>query len=406
MKLISIPEKSVIDQNLKNKTEDSQLQVLNRLMLSYCRTYLILLTAGLAGLAMVNLMVDPQRIFRLVEIEGFNREKPAIANSGMRKLKSLAIEQGNFDTLILGTSRAMNGLDPLSPVFGLRNVYNAGLPGANIYEIYQVFEFALKHKKIKTIILGLDFLTFSETGTATADFNQSRFADQSLYQIYFKSLISHQQLVDSLETVRFNFQRDIPSEVYTDRGLRIKKVNYPAYQKIFSAQLRRNTQLYSTFAYGKEQLNLLRQMITTCKANNIQLYLFISPTHAQEVDLMKSTGLFPKFESWKRDLVNIVAEHTDSQKPQSQVQLWDFSGYNTITTETVPVPNKKVEMKWYLDLSHYRKEVGNLMIDLMLNYPSRKLDAPHDFGVVINTQNIASHLASVRVAQRRYSRSQ
>ncbi|MGD1804386.1 hypothetical protein ACP6PL_02940 [Dapis sp. BLCC M126] len=58
--------------------------------------------------ALFNLIVDPLYIFRLVEIEGFNTYKPKIDTLGMRTTKSIDVIKKDYDTLILGTSRAFN----------------------------------------------------------------------------------------------------------------------------------------------------------------------------------------------------------------------------------------------------------------------------------------------------------
>ncbi|GGA51108.1 hypothetical protein [Okeania sp. KiyG1] len=107
----------------------------------------------------INLLVDPYKIYRIINIEYFNQEKPLIEKQGMRKVKSIDIEQGNYEILLLGTSRVQNGLNPRSQVFGSKKAYNAGLPSAGIYELHQIIDFARtrKNSRLKTVILGLDF---------------------------------------------------------------------------------------------------------------------------------------------------------------------------------------------------------------------------------------------------------
>ncbi|NER07658.1 MAG: hypothetical protein F6K17_36395, partial [Okeania sp. SIO3C4] len=82
----------------------------------------------------INLLVDPYKIYRIINIEYFNQEKPLIEKQGMRKVKSLDIKQGNYEILLLGTSRVQNGLNPRSKVLGSKKAYNAGLASAGIYE--------------------------------------------------------------------------------------------------------------------------------------------------------------------------------------------------------------------------------------------------------------------------------
>ncbi|GFZ91240.1 hypothetical protein [Okeania sp. KiyG1] len=75
-----------------------------------------------------------------------------------------------------------------------------------------------------------------------------------------------------------------------------------------------------------------------CQENNIKLILFISPSHATQWEAIRATGEWSTFEEWKREVVKITP-------------VFDFSGYNTITTE--PIHN---DMENYRDNSHYTKK--------------------------------------------------
>ena len=46
------------------------------------------------------------------------------------------------------------------------------------------------------------------------------------------------------------------------------------------------------------------------------------------------------------------------------------------------------------DNSHYTPKLGNLILNLIFDY--EKEDVPDDFGILINPENIESHLAKIR----------
>ena len=56
----------------------------------------------------------------------------------------------------------------------------------------------------------------------------------------------------------------------------------------------------------------------------------------------------------------------------------------------------KARMKWYWDSSHYKKELGDIVLDRMFdgNF-SGGGDCP-DFGVKLTSQNIDAHLSKLR----------
>ena len=130
----------------------------------FLKIFSVVVLSQLTVVFTINLLVDPYKIYRIINIEYFNREKPLIEKQGMRKVKSLDIEQGNYEILLLGTSRVQNGLNPRAQVFGSKKTYNAGLPSAGIYELHKIIDFARTRKNscLKTVILGLDFFSFNK----------------------------------------------------------------------------------------------------------------------------------------------------------------------------------------------------------------------------------------------------
>ncbi|MDJ0730781.1 MAG: hypothetical protein QNJ33_12385 [Crocosphaera sp.] len=370
---------------------------------AYLKNYFYWCFFAFLLMILTNIIIDPHRIFRILEIDNINDQKPVMGSGGLRKVKSIEIEKGDYDTIILGTSRAMEGLDPLSYLWPSKNVYNAALSKSNIYEISQVFQFSHQVQPIKSVILGLDFLSFSGDNRVDGDFNLSLFADKSKPEIYFKSLFSSQQLIRSWKTFQFNNKGNQLNVVYTPQGFRKTKSFAAFNQKIFRKNLQDNFNSYQRLDYQKSQLKAFEDIVSYCLENNIKLYLFISPIHVQNLEAMRIAGHFPTFEQWKKDLVNVVEKANSYVKSSDKVYLWDFTGYNSITTETIPNTNQKSTLKWYIDSAHYRPEVGNFIIELVVN-GNRKETAniPQDFGVIINQNNIAQHLKNIRLNQQSY----
>lgn len=191
--------------------------------------------------------------------------------------------------------------------------------------------------------------------------------------------------------------------MYTPQGFRKTKSLTAFNKKIFRKNLQDNFDSYQRLDYQKSQLKAFEDIVTHCLKNNIKLYLFISPIHIQNLEVMRITGHFPTFEQWKRDLVNVVEKANDNLKSSDKVYLWDLTGYNSITTETIPDTNQKSSLKWYIDSAHYRPEVGNFIIELVVNSKRKGTgNIPQDFGVIINQSNINQHLKKIRLDQRSY----
>lgn len=76
----------------------------------------------------------------------------------------------------------------------------------------------------------------------------------------------------------------------------------------------------------------LQALLNFCGSHRTRVTLLINPPHADQLESLDLLGHWPAFESWKRDLVALTARHS-GQAGDSWVSLWDFSGYDSYSTE-------------------------------------------------------------------------
>ena len=101
-------------------------------------------------------------------------------------------------------------------------------------------------------------------------------------------------------------------------------------------------------------------------------------------------------------MVKINREESD-QAGKTAYSLWDFSGYNSITTETVPAAGSPDKMRWYSDSSHYNRACGDLILDRIFGHHDPARLIPQDFGTLIDERTIDAHLSDIREARAQYS---
>jgi len=133
---------------------------------------------------------------------------------------------------------------------------------------------------------------------------------------------------------------------------------------------------YSNYHFSNEFLNNFKTTVNLCKQHNINLKVFLSPVHAAQLEAIRVAGIWSIFEQWKREVSKVTP-------------VWDFSDYNSITTE--PINN---DMKNFFESVHYRKEVGDLILNRM--FPYREKTVPDDFGILLTAGNSESHLEKIR----------
>ena len=97
-----------------------------------------------------------------ITIPGLNDIKPRLYDY-QRYIKLFDIAYQKPQTILLGSSRVLWGLDPRNPVLQTyQPVYNAGVMGPPLYEIREYFHHALVNQpQLKRVVLALDFYAFN-----------------------------------------------------------------------------------------------------------------------------------------------------------------------------------------------------------------------------------------------------
>ena len=114
---------------------------------------------------------------------------------------------------------------------------------------------------------------------------------------------------------------------------------------------------------------------------------------------IQEAGLWPQYEEWKRQLVDILAEDGKLHNLPAY-KIWDFSGINYVTLDLEPFVtlDKKNETisRTFWEPAHYRQEVGDLIINKMQDKVIDNSIRTNNFGVAINSDDIDGWLTSNR----------
>lgn len=385
--------------------------------------FTIIFILTLTGLT--NFIVDPFDSFQIINIDGLNTNKPALyTNNSVAKARN--VNKLKPVSLVLGNSRSEVGINPDSDLWRGAGYprFNLSLASGDIADALTFLKFANTIQPVKHVILTADFLMFKADRVTTKNRETKRkdrlnqfYEDEGPTVSWFYSLFSLDALKASLHTL--GIQDSTREYRYTRNGMRSYRIlefeqqrsghhrmfeqsekyfkNEKFYEKIDNDHY-----LFSAKTRTAPGLDAFQELLEMCNKNNIELVIFISPVHARQLNLIKQYKNWEEFENWKRTLVDIMHNANQNRAPDQQIALWDFSGYNAITTEMVPVTgDNKTKMKWYWESSHYKEITGDIILKRMFNHP---LPAPvaDDFGVRLTKENIESHIN--RINSKRNSR--
>ena len=375
----------------------------------YLKFLLIAVPVVLISTVGFNRLIDPYALYGGPTIEGVNTNKPAFS-SHLRLAKAAAIRQQRPSAIVLGTSRGEYGIDPDHPGWDTSSVYNLSLSSANLYESFRYLQHAQAVQPLQQVVLMLDLLMFNASKPEQADFTEERLAVNAKNQPQQQNssdlliLASLDTTFASVETIMKQYKTD--GSIYLANGMRetthntINIHSSGGHHKAFlSNEKGYFNDTYDKFSLTTAQRNnwkTYQEILSLAQQQKIELHIAISPSHARQFETIAVKGIWSIFEQWKRQLVTLN-ESVAAEQGKSPFALWDFSGYNDYTTEVVPaLGDTETQMQWYWESSHYKKELGDLVLDRTFSYkhPERKI--VKGFGALLNSENIETHLQKLR----------
>lgn len=341
----------------------------------------LLSTVGLSILTIVSIngLVDPYGIYKTPNFFGINHEKPK-KQFNDRLFKAIDVIHYKPVTVFLGSSRTKQGLDPEHPALSnAQPAYNLAVDGANPYELFRYLQHTIKNQpELKEVILGIDFFMFNNFIGNQAGFDENRLEKNYIIPAdIMNSLFSVDTLDVSKQTILASLKEPNKNISHKENGfLPHRKLNDRQTKGRFKNAINVYFKFHHKYQFSDRYFENFQKIVNLCREKNIKLTVFISPSHAIQWESIRATGEFKTWENWKRKVVQVTP-------------VWDFSGYNSVTTEKLADV-----MENYADSSHYTAPVGNLVLNRILGYQEDKV--PADFGVLLTPENVESHLAKIR----------
>lgn len=337
-------------------------------------------------------IVDPFDIFDSPKISHFNANKPKVGRHS-RVYKAYILQKIKPKTIFLGSSRTEYGIDPDNRNFGAESVYNCAISAGVPVEYEYYADLAMKNG-VKHIIIGTDLFTFYSKDLLHAGFDTEVFKGYTPLK-YFLSLDAFQS---SIKTIGSTKSTSFLKTGQADSRILQKELDDAgSYKKSFL----NNEKHYFSGNYGSgfcrtkvEHWEAFERILDKAYRHHVKITLFISPSHARQWEVLDIAQGYEIFEEFKRKLV-FINEKTAFQNKKEPFAVWDFTGYGPLTAEEVPETSNG-KMKWYWDSSHYKKELGDIVLDRMFdgNFSGGQ-DYP-DFGVSLTGKNVEAHLVKLQ----------
>ncbi|MBG6221041.1 MULTISPECIES: hypothetical protein [unclassified Janthinobacterium] len=368
----------------------------------YLAIFLACVLAVLAIVSGMNYHVDPYLLHQwdspLVQRLRPTAEKLSVWG------KTYAVARYRPAVVYIGNSRTEMGLPASSmrTLFEGKSVFNSAVSGASIGDAILLAEHAARVSHVDTMVWGIDAPSFSlARGSAgvepgLTDDGPAFFVRRALLNI--KRGLSVDMTHDSwrilsgsydgvcLSSLALHGQRD-------QACITSRKHGWAGTARAFTPRLQE---------FGDGPVPTAPALLAfdtsvgkLCRGGT-RLRLYINPTHALTLDALYWRGKWDAMQQWQRDLAQMAGRY---RREGCDVRLYDFSGFNSITSEPIPQVTGVPAMRYYWEASHYRDNVGQFILARLFGGAPQP---PADFGIELTDTGIAAHQAAMRAARERY----
>ena len=355
----------------------------------------------LGAVSALNYRVDP---YLLHQWDSPLLQRPRPTNEKLSAWgKTYAVARYRPSIIYIGNSRTEMGLPTKAQeTFPDKSVFNSAVSGASLGDAIRLAEHAAKVSRIETMVWGVDAPTFSlDLGSARVEdgltgAEHGFFAQRALLNL--KRGLTVDMTHDSLRILTGDFGDVCLSSLalYGQRDQTCVISRMKGWGGAAQAIPLRLQEFGEGEGPTPPSTPALDASIGKLCKGSMRLRMYINPTHALTMDVLHWRGKWDAMQAWQRGLVRVVDRH---RAAGCDVRLYDFSGFNSVTTDPIPLASGKPEMRYYWEVSHYRDNVGRLILARLFGGDT---PVPSDFGVELTAATVAAHQAAMRAARDRY----
>ena len=310
---------------------------------------IILATLGLLMMGVTNFILDPLQQYTKASFYKPIYDNERYLNSGLAKTY-------DYRQVIIGSSMTENfTLSDVKDILRLEKPIKFSMSGATAYEMKVTLDYAYRHRKIDTVVYGLDLFSF--TGNTTRIFGG---AGTFPFYLYDDNYLNDYRYLVSFDTFKFfvnSFILPKPAPMFDFNRMyewqyKLSKGDFNTKDRIdewkekygFNPDYTKNE--YS-FKLMKE--NIDSNLLPLIKNHpETTFYIFYPPYSILAFKDMQNKGWLNTVEQFKRYVFLELAHYPN-------VRLYDFQGSKEVTCN----------LDNYKDLLHYHQRINTWMLQEM-----------------------------------------
>ncbi len=370
----------------------------------YSRGVLICLGWLIVSFAAINTWVNPLWVTKAPWTnEAFAEFRPIYRHQ--RTAKAGMVTSTPWDTAFFGSSRVDIALDPEHPGWGERKAINLAVSAGALAETERIFHYAVTHAPIDLAIIGVDVsdMVREFQGFADVGFTESRFYELGdPVERELRYLFGVSSFESSVQTLINQANRELPE--YTPRGHRSRPQEPVNVAEVIArhaiGHAVRTTRVRRHFLeISPDKTRMLQNILQDGKKHGCRIVILIPPSHATYIGTLHYLGdPDAAFGLDREALTRLVRESNEAHPDAPPAEIWDFNDFHPLNCE--PVPPVGGQMHWWLDGTHARKTLGDVMLERIMGWPVE--EEGRDYGIQLTAENLEQRIASIKEGYDRF----
>lgn len=317
----------------------------------------------------VSIICDQYSVFHFRNVKITQIE----SNSNYVKTKYILSEKEKFNAFIFGSSRA-GSIDPkrINGINYYNMYYSEGMPAEHIENVKA---FVNSGVEVDELLIVLDNISpFVDPEMHESQDIRRPYKNGQSDALFLAHYLNPAKTIKSFSIVSPFEERLDNSEYYSKGWICHLESRDEEIENDPQAHANKNIFTYPQWAdyftyRGDEAIAELKNLMDYCSENSIKTTVCVCPLYSETY--LKSV------ENGYLDYLAQIAEVTP---------FYSFTGLNSITTDPY----------YYYENSHYRRIVGDMMIDVMYNNISDEKLLSEGFGVYINEENSDLYIEALK----------